>query len=77
MRTAVVRVDVDRAGELTSARLTDGMTTLRGLADDMGATVVENDIAAMPAGRRHLQSVRATTVGDSRIAGHRVPGGPS
>jgi hypothetical protein len=59
MRTAVVRVDVDRAGELTSARLNDGMTTLRGLADDMGATVVENDIAAMPAGRREVELLMA------------------
>jgi hypothetical protein len=55
MRTAVVRVDVDRAGELTPAQLNDGMTTLRGLADDVGATVVQNNIAAMPASRREVE----------------------
>ncbi len=55
MRTAVVRVDVDRACELTPARLSDGMTTLRGLADHVGATVVENNIAAMPTGRREVE----------------------
>ena len=59
MRTAVVRVDVDRAGELTPARLNDGMTTLRGLADDLGAKVVENNIAAMPAGRREVELLMA------------------
>jgi hypothetical protein len=55
MRTAVVRVDVDRAGELTPAQLSDGMTTLRGLVHDGGATVVENNISAMPAGRREVE----------------------
>ena len=59
MRTAVLRVDVDRAGELTPAQLNDGMTTLRGLADDVGATVVENNIAAMPAGRREVELLMA------------------
>jgi hypothetical protein len=55
MRTAVVRVVVDRAGELTPAQLNDGMTTLRGLVHDVGATVVENNISAMPAGRREVE----------------------
>ena len=55
MRTAVVRVDVDRAGELTPAQLNDGMTTLRGLVHDVGVTVVENNISAMPAGRREVE----------------------
>jgi hypothetical protein len=55
MRTAVVRVDVDREGELTPAQLDDGMTVLRGLADDAGATVVDNNLAAMPVGRREVE----------------------
>lgn len=55
MRTTVVRVDVDRAGELTPAQLRDGMTTLRGLADDLGAGVVDNNITAMPPGRREVE----------------------
>jgi hypothetical protein len=55
MRTAVVRVQVDPSGQLTPARLTDGMTTLRGLAEVAGVEVLENDISAMPAGRREVQ----------------------
>jgi hypothetical protein len=59
MRTAVVRVDVDRAGDLTPAQLLDGMTTLRGLAGGAGATVVDNEISAMPAGRREVELLMA------------------
>lgn len=55
MRTAVVRVDVDPAGVLAPAQLDDGMTTLRGLVHQAGATVVENNIAAMPTGRREVE----------------------
>jgi hypothetical protein len=55
MRTAVVRVDVDPAGELTPTQLTDGMSTLRGLAGEARAEVVDNDIADMPAGRREVE----------------------
>ena len=36
MRTAVVRVGVDRVGELTPAQLTDGMPRLRELAATAG-----------------------------------------
>ena len=36
MRTAVVRVGVDPAGELAPAQLTDGMAALRGLAGAAG-----------------------------------------
>ena len=53
MRTTVVRVDVDRAGELTPAQLRDGMTTLRGLADDLGAGVWTTTLRpCRPAGAR-------------------------
>ena len=55
MRTAVVRVEVDPAGELTPAQLSDGMVTLRGLADGVGAGVVDNDLSAMPVGRREVE----------------------
>ncbi len=55
MRTAVVRVNVDVAGELTPAQLSDGMSALRGLADGMGAGVVDNNLPAMPAGRREVE----------------------
>ena len=46
MRTAVVRVGVDPAGELTPAQLTDGMARLRESADAAGVEVVENNLAA-------------------------------
>jgi hypothetical protein len=55
MRTAVVRVEVDPAGELTPAQLSDAMVTLRGLADRVGAGVVDNDLSAMPVGRREVE----------------------
>jgi hypothetical protein len=55
MRTAVVRVEVDPAGELTPAQLSDGMVALRGLADGEGADVVDNDLSAMPVGRREVE----------------------
>jgi hypothetical protein len=55
MRTAVVRVQVDPAGRLTPDQLTDGMTALRGLVDAAAVEVMENNLAAMPAGRREVQ----------------------
>ena len=55
MRTAVVRVEVDPAGELTPAQLSVAMVTLRGLADGVGAGVVDNDLSAMPVGRREVE----------------------
>ncbi|BBX09041.1 hypothetical protein [Mycolicibacterium aichiense] len=55
MRTAVVRVDVDPAGELTPAQLTEGVAALRKLAEDSGVTVVDNNLAAMPRGRREAE----------------------
>ena len=51
MRTAVVRVDVDPSGLLTPAQLDQGMSTLLGLADEVGAEVVQ----ATPAARREVQ----------------------
>ena len=61
MRTAVVRVQVDPAGRLTPEQLTDGMTALRGLAGAAGIEVLENNVAAMPAGRREVQMLMAGT----------------
>ena len=55
MRTAVVRVEVDPAGELTPAQLSDAMVTLRRLADGVGAGVVDNDLSALPVGRREVE----------------------
>lgn len=55
MRTAVVRVNVDPESALPPARLREGMAVLLGLADEMAAGVVENDLAAMPASRREVE----------------------
>ena len=55
MRTAVVRVDVDPSGELSPEQLTAGAATLRTLATESGAEVVDNNIAAMPRGRREAE----------------------
>lgn len=55
MRTAVVRVQVDPAGRLAPEQLTNGMTVLRGLVDGVDVDVLENDIAALPPGRREVQ----------------------
>ena len=55
MRTAVVRVNVDPTGALTPAQLREGMAVLLGRVGEIGAGVVENDLAAMPAGRREVQ----------------------
>jgi hypothetical protein len=69
MRTAVVRVNVDPSGVLTPAQLGQGMTALLGLAGQVGADVVENNLAAMPPGRREVEVLIA---GDDAGAVKRV-----
>ncbi|HUO39859.1 MAG TPA: hypothetical protein VMU34_19370 [Mycobacterium sp.] len=64
MRTAVVRVDVDPAGDLTRALLAEGMRVLRKLADSSGIDVVDNNLAEMPVGRRQVELLIAGTVAD-------------
>jgi hypothetical protein len=61
MRTAVVRVDVDPSGELTPAQLADGVAALRTLAVDGGVTVVDNNLAQMPRGRREAELLITNT----------------
>jgi hypothetical protein len=51
----VVRIRVDPAGQLTPAQLADGMTTLRDLASPAGIDVLDNNLPAMPAGRREVE----------------------
>ena len=53
MRTAVVRIKVDSAGQLTADQLTTGMTALAGLVGD--ARLIENNLAALPPGRREIE----------------------
>jgi hypothetical protein len=55
MRTAVVRVAVDPAGDLAPAQLTDGMARLRESADAAGVEVVDNNLAALPPQRREVE----------------------
>jgi hypothetical protein len=61
MRTAVVRVDIDPSGQLTPVQLNEGMTALRGLADEAGVGVVDNDLAAMPVRRREVRLLMTGT----------------
>jgi hypothetical protein len=61
MRTAVVRVDVDPSGELTSAQLAHGVAALRTLAEQDGVTVIDNNLAAMPRGRREAELLISNT----------------
>ncbi|MEM6106099.1 hypothetical protein AAHS21_07490 [Mycobacterium sp. 050272] len=64
MRTAVVRVNVDPEGVLTPAQLRDGMAALLELAGHAGAGVVENDLPAMPQGRREVELLIAAENGE-------------
>ncbi|TPG33105.1 hypothetical protein [Mycolicibacterium hodleri] len=59
MRTAVVRVDVDPSTQLGPAQLTDGMTTLSTLVDELGVDMVAADLAALPPGRRQVEILLA------------------
>lgn len=65
MRTAVVRVRVDPSGLLAPAQLDQGMTTLLGLADEVGAEVVRTPLAALPADRREVQLLIAGSDSDA------------
>ncbi len=55
MRTAVLRVNVDPENALVPAHLAEGMTVLLGLVSEIGAGVVDRNLAAMPAGRREVE----------------------
>lgn len=59
MRTAVVRVGVDNAGELTPEQLAAGMGRLRELAGAAGAEVVDNNLPALPPQRREVEVLMA------------------
>jgi hypothetical protein len=65
MRTAVVRVNVDPGNVLTPAQLTEGMEVLLGLSDEIGAGIVENNLAAMPVSRREVQLLIASDSDDA------------
>ncbi|WP_205874733.1 hypothetical protein [Mycobacterium camsae] len=73
MRTAVVRVNVDQTGVLTPAQLGEGMATLLGLTREIGAEIVENDLAGRPPSRREVEllitgaDVEATTAAATKL----------
>ena len=51
----MVRVDVDPSAILAPAQLRAGMATLAGLVADLGASVVDADLASMPPTRRQVE----------------------
>ncbi len=55
MRTAVVRIGVDPAGELTAEQLTTGMAALAGLASGADADLIDNNLAILPPSRREVE----------------------
>lgn len=55
MRTAVIRVNVDQHAVLTRPQLREGMATLRGLTRDIGAEVVQTELASRPPHRREVE----------------------
>lgn len=65
MRTAVARVDVDPDGVLLRGQLTEGMTVLLGLVSEMGAEIVDKDLAGMPPGRREVELLIACEDADT------------
>ncbi len=60
MRTAVLRIDVDPAGQLTTAQLVEGMRALRAQAATIAAAVPDSDLSGKPAARREVQLLVAT-----------------
>lgn len=55
MRTAVVRIGVDPAGDLTGEQLAEGMAELTRLAAGVDAQVIDNNLAALPPKRREVE----------------------
>ncbi|WP_174183609.1 hypothetical protein [Nocardia barduliensis] len=60
MRTAVLRINVDPAGQLTAAQLAEGMRALRAHAATIAAASPDNDLPGEPAARREVQLLVAT-----------------
>ncbi|MFI5720300.1 hypothetical protein [Nocardia sp. NPDC051750] len=55
MRTAVLRVNIDPAGELTGESLARGMAALAAALAVTGGEVLEKDLGAAPRSRREVQ----------------------
>jgi hypothetical protein len=61
MRTAVVRIGVDAAGELSAGQLAAGMTDLAELVRGIDAELIENNLGALPPKRREVEILMAGT----------------
>lgn len=61
MRTAVVRIGVDLAGELTADQLAAGTTELARLTAEIGAELIGNDLAVLPPKRREVEILMTGT----------------
>jgi hypothetical protein len=68
MRTAVVRVGVDSAGDLTPAQLSNAMARLRESADAAGLQLVERDAAEMSNLPPHRREIELLIAGDDPAA---------
>lgn len=79
MRTAVVRVDIDPAGQLDPGRLAAGTAALRtalaglpperlGMSGAPAAEVLAADLAGRPAGRREVQVLVTTADAGAALA---------
>ena len=68
MRTAVVRIGVDPSGVLSADQLRAGIRVLAELADAAGIQLIENDLAAMPVGRREVELLTLTDDPDTAQA---------
>ncbi|RDI45072.1 hypothetical protein [Nocardia mexicana] len=67
MRTAVVRIDVDPAGELSTEQVAHGVGVLRGAAGTLGAEVLDNDVTGKAPHRREIQVLVTTADVDAAI----------
>ncbi len=61
MRTAVVRVGVDLAGQLTAEQLSTGMAELARLTAEVDAQLIDNNLAALPPKRREVEILMTGT----------------
>ncbi|MEU1997603.1 hypothetical protein ABZ511_24420 [Nocardia gamkensis] len=67
MRTAVLRIDVDPAGQLSAARMADGSAQLRANAASIPAQLMDDDPAARPAGGREVRLLVETDDPDAAM----------
>ncbi|MEU1549215.1 hypothetical protein [Nocardia sp. NPDC005745] len=67
MRTAVLRINVDPAGQLTAAQMVDGSAELRAHAASIPAQLMDDDPAARPAGGREVRLLVETDDPDAAM----------